>query len=57
MSIQEGWLKKMKCMEMFQRSICDMHYDIMKSEVIWGISVGILEVFSDKLFFLNSARR
>ena len=30
---------------------------IMKSESILGISVGILQVFSDKLFFLISARR
>ena len=37
--------------------VCDRHYDIMKSELIWGISVGILLVFSNKLFFLNSARR
>ena len=46
----------MKCMVMFQYSICDMHFRIMKSELIMGISVGILEVFSDKLLFLNSAR-
>ena len=42
---------------MFQYSICDMHFGIMKSELIWGISVGILQVFSVKLFFLNLARR
>ena len=47
----------MKCMVMFQFSIFDMHFGIMKSELILGISVGILQVFSDKLFFLNSARR
>ena len=41
----------------FQYSICDMHFGIMKSELILGISVGILKVFSVKLFFLNSARR
>ena len=34
-----------------------MHFSIMKSELILGISDGILEVFSDKVFFLNSARR
>ena len=38
---------------MFQYSICDVHL----SELIWGISVGILLVFRNKLFFLNSARR
>ena len=43
---------------MFQYSICYMHFSIMKSELIFGISVGILEVFRDKaIFFLNSARR
>ena len=47
----------MKCMVMFQYSICDWHFGIMKSELILGISVGILKFFSDKLFFLNSARR
>ena len=41
---------------MFQYSICDMHFGIMKSELIRGISVGILQVFSNKLFFLKSAR-
>ena len=46
----------MKCMVMFQYSICDMHFGIIKSELIMGISVGILEIFSDKLLFLNSAR-
>ena len=54
---EEGWFKKMKGMVMFQYSICDLHFGIMKSELILGISVGILLVFSDKLFFLNSARR
>ena len=47
----------MKCMVMFEYSICDMHFGIMKSELIWGISAGILLVFSDKLFYLNLARR
>ena len=47
----------MECTVMFQQSICDMHFGIMESELIWGISVGILYVLSDKLFFLNSARR
>ena len=47
----------MKCMVMFQYSICDMHFGIMKSELIWGISVGIRLVYKDKLFFLNSTRR
>ena len=47
----------MKCMAMFQYSMCDMHLGIMKSELILGISVGIPQVFSDKLFFLNSTRR
>ena len=37
--------------------VCDRHYDIIKSELILGISVRILLVFSNKLFFLNSARR
>ena len=46
----------MKCMLMSQCSICDMYFGIMKSELIWEISVGILYVLSDKLFFLNSAR-
>ena len=45
-------------MVMFQYSICDMHFGIMKSaELILGNSVEILEVYSDKLIFLNSARR
>ena len=56
-SIEEGWLKKMKCMVMFQYLICDMHFGTLKSELILGISYGILSDFSDKLFFLNSARR
>ena len=30
---------------------------IVKSELILGISVGIFKVFSNKLFFLNSAKR
>ena len=34
-----------------------MHFGIMKSELIWGISVGILYFFSDKLIILNSVRR
>ena len=42
---------------MFQYSICDIHFGIMKSELNVGISVGILQIFSDKLFFLNSTRR
>ena len=48
-------LGKLKCLVMFQYSICDMHFCILKSEVILGISVRIL--VSNKLFFLNSARR
>ena len=44
----------MKCMVIFQYFICEMHFSIMKSELILGISIGS---FSDKLFFLNSARR
>ena len=47
----------MQCMVMFQYSICDMHFGIMKSKLILGISVGNLKIFSDELFFLNSARR
>ena len=47
----------MKCMVMFEYSICDMHFGIMKSELILGISAGILLVFSDKLSYLNLARR
>ena len=47
----------MKCTVVFQYLICDLHFGIMKSELILEISVGILSVFSDKLFFLNSARR
>ena len=43
-------------MVMFQYSICDMHFGIKQSELILGISVGILLVFSDKLFFLILAR-
>ena len=39
---------------MFQYSICDVHFGIMKSELIF---VWILEVFSAKGFFLHSARR
>ena len=46
----------MKGMVMFQYSICDMHFSIMKSDLILGISDKILKVFSAKLFFLNSAR-
>ena len=42
---------------MIQYSICDMHFGILKSELNLGISVGILQVFSDKLFFLNLTRR
>ena len=41
---------------MFQYSICDMHFWIMKYKLILGISCIIFKVFSDKLFFLNSAR-
>ena len=41
-SIEEGWLEKIKCMVKFQYSICDMHFGIMKSFLIWRISVGIL---------------
>ena len=35
-------VEKMKCMVMFQYSICDMHFGIMKSELVLGISVRIL---------------
>ena len=41
-------------MVMFQYSICDMHFGIIKFELIWGIFVEILLAFSDKLLFLNS---
>ena len=47
----------MKCMVMFKYLICDMHFCIMKSELILRISIGIFKVFSNKLFFFNSARR
>ena len=47
----------MKGIIMFQYSTCDMHFGIMKSELICGISVSILKVFSDRLFLLNLARR
>ena len=46
----------MNCMVTFQYSICDMHFGIMKSELILGISVGIGS-FSDKSFFLDLAKR
>ena len=46
----------MKCMVIIQYSICHMHFGILKSELILGISVGIHSVLSDKLLFLNSAR-
>ena len=39
-SIEEG-LKKMKCMVMLQYSIFDMHFGIMKTGLVSGISVGI----------------
>ena len=39
---KEGRLKKMKCIVMFQYSICDMHLSIMRSELVLGISVEIL---------------
>ena len=35
-------VEKMKYMVMFQYSICDMHFGIMKSELIFGIFVRIL---------------
>ena len=44
-------------MEMFQYLMCDMYFGIMKSELILRISVRIFEVFSDKVFFFNSAKR
>ena len=33
----------MECMVMFQYSICDMHFGIMKSELILGILVELFE--------------
>ena len=42
-SIEKGWLNKMKCVVMFQYSICNMHFGIMKSELILGTSVAILK--------------
>ena len=42
---------------MFQYSIYDMHFGIIKSALIWAISVVILSVFRDKLFLIISARR
>ena len=47
----------MKCTVMFQYSIYDMHFGIMESELILGIPDEIIEVFSDKFFFYNSAMR
>ena len=47
----------MKCMVMFQYLIYNMHFGIMKSELILRISIVIFKVFSNKLFFFNSARR
>ena len=47
----------MKSMIMVQYSICYMHFGIMTSELILGISVEIRSVFSVKLIVLNSARR
>ena len=42
-SFDEGLLKrKMKCVVMFQYSICDMHFGIMKVGLVSGISVGSL---------------
>ena len=38
-------------------SICNIHFGIIKSEVILGISVRIFYIFSDKLSFLTSVRR
>ena len=36
-SIEDGWLKKMKCMVMFQYLKCGMHFGIMKSELILAV--------------------
>ena len=47
----------MKYVVMSLYSICDMRFGIMKSELILGISVETLRVFSDKLFFPNLAGR
>ena len=41
-SLEEGWLKQMKYMVMFQYLICDMHFGNVKSELVLRISVGIL---------------
>ena len=46
----------MKCMVMFQYSICDMHFGIMKDGLISGISLGSLQVFSNRLLFFNSVK-
>ena len=43
-------VEKMKFMVMFQYLICDMHFGTMKSDLILGISVGILKVLA-----INSA--
>ena len=40
--IEKGWLKKLKWIVMFQYSLCDMHFGILKNELISGISVRIL---------------
>ena len=38
-------LKRLTCMVMFQYSIIEMHFGIMKAGLIYGISVGILYTF------------
>ena len=50
-SVKEEFLKKLKCMTMFQYSVCHMYFGIMKAGLNSGIS------FSDRLFSLNSAKR
>ena len=47
----------MKCIVMFQYSICDMHFGITKSDLILGISVRIFYVFSNRYSSSISARR
>ena len=47
----------MKCMVMCQYSICDMHFGILKDEMISEISVGTLQIFRDRIFTFNSAKR
>ena len=49
--------ERLKGMVIFQCSICVMHFCILKDELISGMSVGILYMFSDRIFCFNSAMR